>query len=92
VNLPDSVRRALRTGFQTFLGVLVVTFAASVVAEGTFFLAGSTYVRLLDAAGIAALGGLVGSYSQNALEDRGTIPAPLKLPTPAPAVNDPLND
>lgn len=84
MTLPDSVRRAIRTFAQVF----VVALGLQVLADGTFLADLTTWTTYLDSAAISGLAAVV-AYAQNALEDGGVVPAPLKLPTPAPGVDDP---
>lgn len=73
--MPDYLRRALRTLFQTG------TTAALIGAYAVF-------VHPLTAEQTAAalgLGTVVVSFGQNLLEEQGTVPALLKGPTPPAA-------
>lgn len=75
-SLPDSVRRALRTFLQAFVGILVTSGALSAITtEGVV-----DWAVLKKAAISAFAAGVVAvlTYVQNAAEDRGVIPAVLK--------------
>lgn len=78
--MSDAIRRAIRTFFQTFLGVIITSGIFSAAAEnGVVDWSGLKKVGLSAAA--AAVVALL-TYIQNALEDSGTIPALLKDPSP----------
>lgn len=76
--MSDAVRRAIRTFAQSFLGAFAASGVLSAFAE-----AGVVDWTVLKKAGISALiAGIIAlmSFIQNALEDSGAIPAPLKAP------------
>lgn len=75
----DSTRRALRTGIDAILGVLVA-LAGVVVIPGLDEALGLTGGELARAGVIVGALVLFFTKLRNALEDRGTIPAVLKAP------------
>lgn len=84
--MPDSVRRAIRTFFQAFLGAIITTGVLSTAATN-----GVVDWSSLKKAAVSALSaGIVAtvSFVQNALEDKGTVPALLKAPASSGA--DPI--
>jgi len=76
--LPDSVRRAIRTFIQSFLGTLLTGWIGLNVAAGDLPPV-SVAKRLLIAATVAGVIALL-TYVQNALEDHTGLPALLKAP------------
>lgn len=95
--MTDALRRAIRTFVQTFLGSIATSGVLSAAAtEGV--VDWSVLKKVLMAAVASGAVALV-SFVQNALEDKGTIPALLKapasdgvdpVPEPAPRPNRPL--
>lgn len=74
--MKDSIRRALRTYFQAFVGVVVMQIAAVGlnVSQGEWV----PDIHWLQRVGLsAAVAGAVAffSWAHNELEDKGTIPA-----------------
>lgn len=90
MQLPDSVRRALRTFVQAFIGVLLVQAAALIAdlddGEIDWNLWKRVALSALAAGFVAAV-----SYIQNALEDNTSFPAVLKS-TPSPGLNPVTKD
>lgn len=84
--MPDALRRAIRTFAQGFIGVLALIAIPALNALVRDIGSGNTVsidVDFWSGAAIAAVaGGLIAlvSWLQNALEDSGVIPAPLKAP------------
>lgn len=81
--MPDSIRRALRTFFQAFVGVLALEVGALLIHPELLY-----DVAWLQRVGIAATAaGLVAlvSFAHNALEDAGAVPALGKAPASAGA-------
>lgn len=76
---PDSVKRGLRTFFQSFTGIFMATMATSQVVAAN----GVPHLAVVWAAVMAAAwGGVIAviAYVQNMLEDKEVIPAVLKEP------------
>jgi hypothetical protein len=87
MRLSDAIRRGIRTFVQAFIGVILAQSGAILLAaqKGEYVLDIEWWKRIAvsgAAAGVIALF----SYIQNALEDRGTVPALLKAP-PSPGAN-----
>lgn len=78
--MSDAVRRAIRTFFQTFVGVLISSGILSAMTEAGV-VDWSALKKVVISAGAAAVVAVV-TYIQNALEDSGTVPALLKDPSP----------
>ena len=77
--MSDAIRRAIRTFFQTFVGVLISSGILSAAAEAGV-VDWSALKKIVISAGAAAVVAVV-TYIQNALEDSGTVPALLKEPS-----------
>lgn len=74
--MSDAVKRGLRTFFQGFLGSVITSGVLSAIGTD-----GVVDFAVLQKVGVSAMaGGIIGlvSFIQNALEDSGSVPAPLK--------------
>lgn len=76
--MSDAIRRAIRTFFQTFVGVLITSGIFSATAEAGVVDWSALKKVAISAAAAAAVA--VVTYIQNSLEDAGVVPAPLKEP------------
>lgn len=93
--MSDAIRRAVRTFFQSFIGVLISSGILSAIGE-----AGVVDWSALKKVGVSALGaGIVAvlTFVQNWLEDDGAVPALLKAPAsegarPVPPGGDPFDE
>jgi hypothetical protein len=79
MNLPDSVRRAIRTFIQAFIGVILTQAVAIAIdaQKGEYVLD----IEWIKRVGISALvAGVIAllTFIQNALEDNTSMPAVLK--------------
>jgi len=82
--MPDSLRRAIRTFVQAFLGSIITSGILSAVEE-TGVVDWSALKKVAVSAAAAAIIALF-TWAQNALEDHTPMPALLKAP-PSPGVN-----
>ena len=95
--MSDALRRGIRTFFQGFIGVLAlvaIPVLKQMVESAVGGQAIDIDVNVWQGIIVAAIaGGLIAliAWAQNALEDRGTVPAPLKAPA-SEGINPVPND
>lgn len=76
--MPDAVKRAIRTFFQAFLGVLIASGVLSAASENG--VVDWSAVKKVGFSALAAGVVAIVTYIQNKLEDAKVVPALLKDP------------
>lgn len=79
MQIPDAVRRAIRTFIQAFLGVIIAQSGAILIdaQKGEYVLDIEWMKRIAVSAAVAGVIALF-TYIQNALEDSGVVPSIMK--------------